>query len=107
VSDYAERLMSIARRLDELAEDGPSELTTISEELGQIAEAWPDPRKNGPEPRWVSEMRHVMERGIQEEMHRRGRYSMHDYQLDAQVMLARYATSTPPSFKIDPGLFVP
>lgn len=37
----ADRLIEIAQRLDELAGDDASELQTLSSELGEIAEKWP------------------------------------------------------------------
>jgi hypothetical protein len=38
VSNNIKALNDIAQRLDELADDGPDELTVIAEELGQVAD---------------------------------------------------------------------
>jgi hypothetical protein len=66
VSNYAERLATIAQRLDELADDGPSELTDISEELGRIADSLPSSQVRDDTPRWLAEMRSLVERSAME-----------------------------------------
>lgn len=40
VNSITDRINAVAQRLDELADDGSSELTTLAEELGRIADDW-------------------------------------------------------------------
>lgn len=63
----AERLLEVARRLDELAGDGESELQTISEELGELADKWPQPLPKEEAPRWAEAMRSLIMRALMDE----------------------------------------
>jgi hypothetical protein len=62
-----ERLLDVAKRLDDMAGEDASELTTLSEELGLIEEAYAEmigvPRTVPPErmPRWLQEFRRMIE----------------------------------------------
>jgi hypothetical protein len=85
--------MRIAQRLDELAEDGPSELTALSEELGRIADTWPEPPK--PRPRYLEEMEHLFRRAVEEEMFRR-EYPSRSNHASRIAMDLRYPPSLDP-----------
>jgi hypothetical protein len=63
----AQRLLEIAQRLDELSEDGASELQALSTELGTIADNWPDEKPPAEIPNWAREMRGVMFRALMED----------------------------------------
>lgn len=87
-----DRLLEIAQRLDELSEEMP-ELAALSEEIGLAAEqAFFQPVNatvnpgTAVMPRWLAEVRQVVERAMQEE-----RYMYHDY--------VRYSVQTTPNFK--------
>jgi hypothetical protein len=86
MTNRPEQLMRIAQRLDELAEDGPSELTALSEELGVIADAWPV-EKREKRPRWMEEIEHLFRQAVEEEVFLRSR-GPHDYR--ATLDLQRY-----------------
>ncbi len=67
-----ERILDVAQRLDEMVEEGPSELTTLSDELGKAVAALEDaPRSNQvpqsrPQPRWAQELRRMVEQAAVE-----------------------------------------
>lgn len=68
-----EWLNTIAQRLDELADEGPPELLDLAEDLGRIADMWPTdppPSREG-DPRWLQEIREVLERAAAEILHDR------------------------------------
>ena len=88
-----ERLLDVAKRLDEMADDGPSELTTLSDEIGKIAASLEDRPRSGPPvpmPRWMQDIQYIVERNAEEiAYHTRGKhprgYRERD-RLDAQIM---------------------
>jgi hypothetical protein len=94
MTNRPEQLMRIAQRLDELAEDGPSELTALSEEIGVIADAWPV-EKREKRPRWMEEMEHLFRRAVEEEMYRRDPYANRTHAAQ-MVMDLRYSPSLDP-----------
>lgn len=75
----AQRLLEIAQRLDELAEDGPSELVTLSEELGTLAERWPEDRGRDRTSVYVQEIEDLIDRAAQEKMYGMSRNSFEEY----------------------------
>lgn len=66
--NVSERINAVAQRLDELADEGSSELTTLAEELGRIADDIPvtvaaiDPAQGREKREWMHEMEQLMER---------------------------------------------
>lgn len=78
MNEHADRLIEIAQRLDELAEDGPSELVALGEELGRIAVAWPEPQPpqvRADAPEWLMEIQKIVERHSERIMAHRYRNS--------------------------------
>jgi hypothetical protein len=114
-----ERLLDVAKRLDEIADDGPSELTTLSDEIGKIVasiEDAPPPNtvvQSRPVPRWMRDMQQMIERAAEEIIFdkydnqgrheiviRNPRYGPRDYRgqdrLDAQMMAMLSASTIDP-----------
>lgn len=64
MTNYASRLLEIAQRLDEISGDGASELQALSNELGEIADAWPDDRttqrSQTPDPGYLRELDNML-----------------------------------------------
>jgi hypothetical protein len=96
-----DRLLEIAQRLDELAEEMP-ELAALSEEIGLAAEQaflQPVNAPVGPGtvtmPRWLAEVRQVVERAMQEERYVDNKAIYGSMYRD----YVRYAVQTTPNFK--------
>lgn len=64
-----QRLNDVAQRLDELADEGPSELTTLAEELGRIADEIPSVmpmNRKADTPEWLARIEQIVEQAAVE-----------------------------------------
>lgn len=96
---HIERLLDVAKRLDEMADDGPDELTTLSEEIGVIAAALEDrPRPSRTEalPRWMQDIQNIVERNAEEITYRsRGKHPYRSEQdMEAEMRARRWYMPT-------------
>lgn len=74
--NVTERINAVAQRLDELADEGSSELTTLAEELGRIADDWQQPvvamdPATKPHPEWLLQIESLVEQHAAEIVARR------------------------------------